>query len=113
MSIGITFILVNFFYCRSLRTQISCGEVLPASVAREFVKKLPQCTLANTYGPTEATIHVTSHIVTENSFGSSIPIGRPLSNVVILILDKYHQPMPIGIPGELFIGGACLAMVMN
>ena len=95
--------------CPSLRVQISCGEVLPVAVAAKFLEKLPGCTLANTYGPTEATIHVTSQIVNGCEFSGPLSIGRPLSHVAIYIVDDNLQPVPIGVPGELMISGACLA----
>ncbi|CAD7698403.1 unnamed protein product [Ostreobium quekettii] len=95
--------------CPSLRVQISCGEVLPVPVAAKFLEKLPHCTLANTYGPTEATIHVTSQTVTTAELNGPLSIGRPLSHVAIYILDEGLQPVPIGVPGELMISGACLA----
>ena len=95
--------------CPSLRVQISCGEVLPVAVAAKFLEKLPGCTLANTYGPTEATIHVTSQIVNGCDFDGPLSIGRPLSHVAIYIVDENLQPVPIGVPGELMISGVCLA----
>ena len=91
--------------CPSLRVQISCGEVLPVAVAAKFLEKLPGCTLANTYGPTEATIHVTSQIVNGCDFDGPLSIGRPLSHVAIYIVDENLQPVPIGVPGELMISG--------
>ncbi|MDF5723734.1 MAG: amino acid adenylation domain-containing protein [Rhizonema sp. PD37] len=68
--------------------------------------------LINGYGPSEATVQVTtcklSELVAENT-QLQLPIGRPISNVQTYILDKYLQPVPIGIAGELYIGGVCLA----
>jgi amino acid adenylation domain-containing protein len=69
--------------------------------------------LINAYGPTETTITATAFDVTprlcEHSALQRIPIGRPLANREVYILDKYGNPAPVGIPGELYIGGACLA----
>jgi amino acid adenylation domain-containing protein len=69
--------------------------------------------LINAYGPTETTITATAFDITprfrENSTLRRIPIGRPLANREIYILDKYGNAVPVGVPGELYIGGACLA----
>ncbi len=66
--------------------------------------------LFNAYGPTEATITSTIYEITANTNGlSSVPIGRPIANVQTYILDKYMQPTPIGIAGELHIAGTGLA----
>ncbi|MFN2513804.1 MAG: amino acid adenylation domain-containing protein [Pyrinomonadaceae bacterium] len=66
----------------------------------------------NAYGPTEATITTTTYEpmgCREVNTGSSVPIGRPLANKQVYILDRYLQPVPIGVPGELYIGGDTLA----
>jgi len=63
--------------------------------------------LYNSYGPTEATVSATLYQF--NSGDTHVSIGRPLSNVQVYILDKHLQPVPIGVPGELHIGGAGLA----
>jgi aspartate racemase len=68
--------------------------------------------LINGYGPTEATVEATicklSELVIEDTL-PQLPIGRPIGNVQAYILDRYLQPVPIGVPGELHIGGVCLA----
>jgi non-ribosomal peptide synthetase component F len=69
--------------------------------------------LLNAYGPTEATITATAFELTprlgESTTFHRIPIGRPLANREIYILDKYGNPVPVGVPGELYIGGVGLA----
>lgn len=69
--------------------------------------------LLNAYGPTEATITATTFEIEPQSCEITsfqrIPIGRPLSNREVYILDKYSSPLPVGVPGELYIGGRCLA----
>ncbi|MEI2579463.1 amino acid adenylation domain-containing protein [Scytonema sp. PRP1] len=64
--------------------------------------------LFNSYGPTEATVITTLHCL-NSSTATSVAIGRPISNTQVYILDQYLQPVPIGVPGELHIGGASLA----
>jgi acyl carrier protein len=68
-----------------------------------------QATLLNGYGPTEATISVLFHRCVRSNKSRSVSIGRPIANVQIFILDRQLQSVPIGVPGELYIGGACLA----
>jgi amino acid adenylation domain-containing protein len=94
-----------------LREIITAGEQLRITPAIfQWLSKLTDCTLHNHYGPSE------SHVVTTFTLTNSIdtwpllpPIGRPLVNTQIYILDKYLQPVPVGVPGELHIGGLGLA----
>ena len=66
--------------------------------------------LINSYGPTETTVSATMYRISANtSIASEVPIGRPFPHLQTYILDRYHQPVPIGIPGELYIGGDSLA----
>ena len=95
----------------SLREVITAGEQLvvgPSLVA--FFERLPQAVLVNQYGPTEA------HVVSAHTLGGPParwprlpPIGRPIANVRLYVLDRSGQPAPVGVPGELCIGGAALA----
>src|SRR5690606_21065920 len=71
-------------------------------------QRLPNAGLFNLYGPTEAAIDVT-HWTCRNEPGATVPIGEPIANLQIHILDSRLNPQPIGVPGELFIGGAGLA----
>jgi natural product biosynthesis luciferase-like monooxygenase protein len=82
------------------------GEVLPASLARELLA-VTSAELLNMYGPTETTIWSTAQAV--NEVGHVVPIGRPIANTEIFILDRRMQPVPVGVPGELLIGGAGVA----
>lgn len=95
----------------SLRLVILGGErVLPERVKmwQKYVGQYPQ--LVNSYGPTESTVVSTLHYLEEIPINQpEIPIGKPIDNVQVYILDQYLQPMPIGVPGELHIGGAGLA----
>jgi natural product biosynthesis luciferase-like monooxygenase protein len=78
------------------------GEALPAPLAEQLRAATP-AQLYNMYGPTETTIWSAAHLVTQ--VGDSIPIGRPIANTRIYILDAHHQLVPVGVPGELYIGG--------
>src|SRR5439155_22930374 len=95
----------------SLREIITAGEQLQITpaIARLF-ERLDTCTLENQYGPTE------SHVVTAftlrgppGEWPKLPPIGRPIANSKIYLLDRQGRPVPMGVPGELFIGGECLA----
>lgn len=94
--------------CTSLRQVICSGEALPYELQQYFFERLG-AELHNLYGPTEAAIDVTFwHCKRENQ-RKIVPIGRPIANTQIYILDRYLQPVPIGASGELYIGGAGLA----
>jgi len=91
-----------------LRHWISSGEPLPADLCREFHQRLPNAILTNLYGTTEVW-DVTRCDSRERRNGAPIPIGRPLGNGRVYVLDEQMQPCPIGVAGELFIGGESLA----
>jgi amino acid adenylation domain-containing protein len=95
----------------SLRETITAGEQLQVTqrIASLF-SKLGRCTLQNQYGPTESHV-VTAFTLTGSPTGwpSLPPIGRPIANTQIYLLDCYMQPVPIGVPGELYVGGVGLA----
>jgi thioesterase domain-containing protein len=94
-----------------LRYLMSGGDVLdPAVVARVLSSHAPQH-LLNGYGPTESTTFTTTYeIAAVREDGSSIPIGRPISNTQVYILDAQGEPAPVGVVGELYIGGAGVAL---
>ena len=91
--------------CRNLVRVICSGESLPTSLARHFYERLPETELHNLYGPTEAAVDVTAWNCRHGANGASMPIGRPIANTHIYILDPHGQPAPIGVAGELYIGG--------
>lgn len=99
----------NVSDCHSLKRVICSGEALPADLARKFFEKLPRAELHNLYGPTEAAVDVSFWHCLPEMNDSSIPIGKPISNVKLYILDDFCQPVPIGTSGELFIGGTAPA----
>ncbi|MBA4246586.1 MAG: non-ribosomal peptide synthetase, partial [Pseudomonas sp.] len=94
--------------CESLRRIVCSGEALPAELASSTRQLLPQAELYNLYGPTEAAIDVT-HWRCSGQERRSVPIGRPIANLQIHILDERLNPQPIGVAGELYIGGIGLA----
>ncbi|OYD97951.1 non-ribosomal peptide synthetase [Nostoc sp. 'Peltigera membranacea cyanobiont' 210A] len=86
--------------------KILCGgEALPQSLARQLCQRCSQ--IWNLYGPTETTIWSTIYQISDSE--KPISIGHPLANTQIYILDKYLQPLPVGISGEIYIGGVGLA----
>ena len=94
--------------CHSLK-QIFCGgEALPVALQKRVLSNL-NVNLHNLYGPTEACIDATFWTCKEGIERQVAPIGRPIANTQTYILDEYLQPLPIGVPGELHIGGAGLA----
>jgi surfactin family lipopeptide synthetase C len=91
--------------CMSLRRVICSGEPLAPDLAGEFFTKL-RAELHNLYGPTEAAVDVTAwQCHAEDEHASSVPIGRPIANTEIHLLDRDLHPVPVGVPGELYIGG--------
>jgi len=95
------------FETNTLRLVVVSGDVLSQEVVKEFYSKLDS-RLHNLYGPTEASIDVTSYHCLEND--CSIPsIGKPIWNIQIYILDPQLNLVPIGVSGEIYIGGVGLA----
>jgi amino acid adenylation domain-containing protein len=91
--------------CHCLKRVIVGGEALSYELNQRFFQQL-NCELYNFYGPTEAAVYTTGWCCQPNS---QISIGCPLANVQVYILDSYLQPVPIGVAGELHIGGMGLA----
>ena len=98
-------------YPASLRQIMTAGEQLHITpVLVNFFKELSGCTLQNQYGPTES--HVVTSFTLKNvasSWSPLPPIGQAIANTQIYILDRHLQPLPIGVPGELYIGGVAIA----
>ena len=94
--------------CQLLKRVFCGGEILPVALQEKLLSQL-NVNLCNLYGPTECCIDVTFWNCQREMYGQRIPIGRPISNTQIYILDSNLQSLPVGIPGELHIGGAGLA----
>ncbi|APU15020.1 non-ribosomal peptide synthetase [Actinoalloteichus fjordicus] len=94
----------------TLRVAISSGEALPKPMAAEFARTLPHCALHNLYGPTEATIDVTHWAVDAADERPFVPIGTPIDNTSVHVLDDDLTPLPVGSEGELCIGGRAVAV---
>jgi amino acid adenylation domain-containing protein len=92
-----------------LKYWICSGETLPVDLAEAFHGKLPASLLINLYGSSEVAADVTCFEVRGTERLPSIPIGHPIANTQIYILDSNLQPLPVGIPGEIHVGGEGLA----
>ena len=93
----------------TLETVIVAGESCPRSVVRRHFEGLPAVSLWNEYGPTEATVWSTVYRIPRDFAASRVPIGRPIPGSRALVLDANGEPVPMGVPGELFIGGSGVA----
>ena len=88
----------------------SCsGEALPVDVARRFRAAFPEARMLNIYGSSEVAADATYHEVEERDLFSSVGIGKPISNTQVYLVDEYSNAVPIGIRGEIYIGGDGLA----
>lgn len=94
---------------RTLRRVICSGEALTSAVQQQCWVRLPGVELHNLYGPTEAAIDVTVWSCNPTTPADPIPIGRPIANTQIYLLDGRGEPVPVGVPGELYIGGVNVA----
>ncbi|HSK79862.1 MAG TPA: amino acid adenylation domain-containing protein, partial [Thermoanaerobaculia bacterium] len=92
----------------SLRWLIPTGEALPPELCRRWLELYPGIPLLNAYGPTECSDDVTHHPIRSerDSARAVVPIGRPVPNLKLYVLDRGFEPLPAGVPGELFVGGA-------
>ncbi|MEC3913413.1 amino acid adenylation domain-containing protein [Nocardia sp. CDC160] len=92
----------------ALRRVLAIGEALPGALARKFRAAFPTVELFNLYGPTEAAVSITNHAVTDAD-RLAVPIGAPEWNSRVYVLDARLRPVPVGVPGELYLSGAQLA----
>ena len=96
--------------CSALRRVISGGEELTPDLHERFVERLgSRATLYNQYGPTEAAVTATAWPCRQDAAGRRLPIGRPIGNVRVHVVDERLRSVPLGVPGELCVSGAGLA----
>ncbi|HXO41376.1 MAG TPA: amino acid adenylation domain-containing protein, partial [Thermoanaerobaculia bacterium] len=95
--------------CGSLRLLFAGGETLEPELARRFAARFPDAELYNIYGPTEAAIDASTWRCAPRPAAATLPIGAPISGKRLFVLGRDLEPAPIGVPGELYIGGAALA----
>src|SRR5581483_6239550 len=88
----------------------SCsGEALPGELAKRFAEAFPGAKLLNIYGCSEVAADASWHEVEEGDDGAWVPIGKPISNTQIYVVDEYGNPVPVGVRGEIYVGGEGLA----
>ncbi|QWI36290.1 amino acid adenylation domain-containing protein [Bacillus mycoides] len=96
---------------KGVRQILAGGDVLSPVHVRKVLEELDDCLLINGYGPTENTTFTCCYPMSDVSqVRHTVPIGRPIANTQVYVLDQQLQPVPIGIPGELYIGGDGLAL---
>ena len=95
--------------CRALRRLSTGGETVSRALVRQVRERLPQVALYNGYGATETTIAATFWNCADASAASTVPIGRPIFNTQVYLLDDERRLLAPGVTGELYVGGAGLA----
>ena len=95
---------------RGVRQILAGGEALSVVHVRRLLQVIGEGRFVNGYGPTENTTFTCCHVMDAQSrIGQSVPIGKPITNTRVYILDEWRQPVPIGVAGELYVGGDGLA----
>jgi amino acid adenylation domain-containing protein/non-ribosomal peptide synthase protein (TIGR01720 family) len=94
---------------RGMRQLLAGGDVLAVGAVKTVLREVPECRLINGYGPTENTTFTCCFAIPTEWEGGSVPIGTPVSNTRVYVLDASLRPVPVGIPGELYTGGDGLA----
>jgi len=105
--LGVFLNSVNSESLGMIKDVLCCGEALPAAVVNDFYRKFPHARLHNLYGPTEATIFITYWDCQREC--SIVPIGKPVTNTQVYVLDKKLRPLPPGVLGDLYLAGSGLA----
>ncbi|MBW4537641.1 MAG: amino acid adenylation domain-containing protein [Myxacorys chilensis ATA2-1-KO14] len=94
---------------KPLRQLLAGGDVLSVSHVQKLLQAVPELRLINGYGPTENTTFTCCYSIVPDQVEATVAIGRPIANTQVYLLDAQLQPVPIGVPGELYIGGDGLA----
>lgn len=105
-----TFIDIDPVVLKGLRKILFGGEMVSLSHVHKAFSVVGPGKIVHVYGPTETTVYATYFPVENVSENSIVPIGRPLANTKLLVLNKNKQLVPIGVPGELYIGGASVSL---
>jgi amino acid adenylation domain-containing protein len=92
-----------------LKYWVSSGETLPLELAQLFRERVPEGILLNLYGSSEVTADATWYDTRTNQSPSNVPIGRPIANMRVYLLDSHREPVPVGVTGEVYVGGRGLA----
>ncbi len=93
-------------YLSGVKQLITGGDVLSVSKVKRFLRLNDNCELVNGYGPTESTTFATCYRMNSPAqVGNSVSIGKPIDNTTVYLLDRNYQPVPVGVPGEIYIGG--------
>jgi amino acid adenylation domain-containing protein len=90
----------------SLKVAIVAGESCPVTLVKDHFSRLPHAALYNEYGPTEATVWCSVYRCEPRDESNRVPIGRPIANTQLYVLDSHMQVVPVGVPGELHVAGA-------
>ena len=98
----------SFYSCTCLEHIFAGGEALPEDLRAEVADSL-EINLANLYGPTEATIQIAAAVTDGTPEPQGVPIGFPIDNAALYVLDRHLEPVPVGVTGEVWAGGAALA----
>jgi acyl-CoA synthetase (AMP-forming)/AMP-acid ligase II len=89
---------------RDLGSLLVGGDILSSTHINRLRNRYPRLKIINGYGPTENTTFSTTYLI-ETGYKRNIPIGKPISNSTVYIVDRFNKILPIGIPGELIVGG--------
>ena len=92
----------------SMRFLLVGGEAVTSRLIKDFTKAFPHIQLVNTYGPTEASIGMVFHHFTGEE--TKVPLGQPIDNTGLVVVDENMKPVPWGTSGEIVIGGACMGL---